>query len=202
MEKKDNFKSELETQYNILIKAEEKEQLKRTIIIMVILILTLISTIITSIYSIKSYNKSMKDYEIIEDSKIFYNTLITKFNNTSSLVLSNITNGYYLQEPKYIYIANEGNNTITYSIIINSINTTLLSTNNLEYTITGNNTEITKELPLKDNTTLTTSTIEPGEVHEYTINIKFNGYMDDYAINQYSANIIIEQEDNKLTLLQ
>ena len=47
MEKNENFKSELETQYNILIKANEKKERQRFKIILSIISITLIFVIIS-----------------------------------------------------------------------------------------------------------------------------------------------------------
>jgi hypothetical protein len=201
MKKNENFKSELETQYNILIKAEEREQKRRTYIILAILTSTLIAVIISLIFSYNSF-KNLNPSNNKKSSEAYYRTLSTTYNNTSRLDLVNISTGYELQSPKIITITNEGNTEITYNIKIVSINTGLLSTNNLEYTLTKNNeTSVSKELPLQDTNIISNVKIGPKETNTYVLSVKFNGFLD-YGVNyNYSASVVVEQSGTKANLL-
>lgn len=202
MKKNENFKSELETQYNILIKAEEKEQKRRTIIILAILITTLIAVIISLVFSYKAYKDSINEVKE-ETSETYYKTLSTAFNNSSKLDLVNITTGYELSTPKVITITNDGNTEVTYNIKLTSINTSLLSTNNLVYTLTKNNeTSVSKELPLQESNIISDIKIGPKETTTYVLGVKFNGYLDWNAFYNYSASVVVEQTGDQANLLE
>lgn len=199
---KENFKEELENQYSILIQAEEKEQRIRTTIIISILAITMVSTIVSAIFAIKAYsstNNITKEKKSV--SHTYYQTLSTTYNDTSKLEVNNITTGYSLSSPKIITITNDGDTNITFDIKIKNINTSLLSTNNLVYTITNNNeTSIKKELPLSDTNILENVEISPKETITYVFNVNYNGFTEDTS-NFYNANIIIEQNNSKTSLL-
>lgn len=205
MEKNENFKEELETQYNILIKANEKKEKQRFLIVLIIVIITFIAVIISVIFSYKAYDTSKKVNDIKDNgSKIYYRTLSTTFNGDSKLNLTGIGNGYELTNPKVIQITNEGNNDITFDLKLVSINTSLLSTNNLIYTLTSKNeVSNSKELPLSDKALVQDVKIAPNETITYIINIKFTGVIEqnNYS-NYYNAKILIEQKDNKANLLE
>ena len=82
MEKNNNFKSELETQYNILIKASEQKEQKRFIIIVSILSVTLLSTLISIIFASIAFNNTKKiDIENKEKNIVYYQTLTTTYND-------------------------------------------------------------------------------------------------------------------------
>ena len=55
MEKNENFKSELETQYTLLIEAQERKEKIIHIFIFALIILTLISVIISTVFSIRAF---------------------------------------------------------------------------------------------------------------------------------------------------
>ena len=204
MEKNENFKSQLETQYNILIKASEKKEQKRYICILIILISTLIAVIISIIFAYKAYQSSNEIKGKEKNSNTYYETLSVIYNGDNTLNLSNIGNGYNLVNPRTITITNEGEDDIIFNINLNSIKTSLLSTNNLIYTINSSNNESTnKELPLTDNTIINKQKISPGETITYTIMVKFNGTMEsnNYS-NYYNAKINIDIQNNKSDLLE
>lgn len=204
MEKNENFKSQLETQYNILIKASEKKEQKRYICILIILISTLIAVIISIIFAYKAYQSSNEIKGKEKNSNTYYETLSVIYNGDNTLNLSNIGNGYNLVNPRTITITNEGEDDIIFNINLNSIKTSLLSTNNLIYTINSSNNESTnKELPLTDKTIINKQRISPGETITYTIMVKFNGTMEsnNYS-NYYNAKINIDIQNNKSDLLE
>ena len=199
---KEEFNEELENQYSILIKASAKEQRKRTIIIITILSLTLIATTISTIFAIKAYSSTkIITKEKKSTSKEYYQTLSTTYNDSSKLEISNIYTGFTLVTPKIITITNEGDTKITYDVKIKNINTSLLSTNNLVYTITKDNqTSSSKELPLSDSNILSEIEISPKETVIYVINVTYNGVVDNNT-NYYNANIVVEQNNKKTNLL-
>ena len=202
MKKNENFKSELETQYNILIKAEEREQKRRTYIILAILISTLIATVISLVFSYNSFKK-LNPENSKNNNEVYYRTLSTTYNNTSRLDLVNITTGYELPNPKVITITNEGNTEITYNIKLTSINTQLLSTNNLVYTLTKNNENaVSKELPLTETNLISNVKIGPKETNTYLLSVKFNGILDLGVTHNYSASVVVEQTGTKANLLE
>ena len=204
MEKNENFKSQLETQYNILIKASEKKEQKRYICILIILISTLVAVIISIIFAYKAYQSSNEIKGKEKNSNTYYETLSVIYNGDNTLNLSNIGNGYNLVNPRTITITNEGEDDIIFNINLNSIKTSLLSTNNLIYTINSSNNESTnKELPLTDKTIINKQKISPGETITYTIMVKFNGTMEsnNYS-NYYNAKINIDIQNNKSDLLE
>lgn len=204
MEKNENFKSQLETQYNILIKASEKKEQKRYICVLIILISTLIAVIISIIFAYKAYQSSNEIKGKEKNSNTYYETLSVIYNGDNTLNLSNIGNGYNLVNPRTITITNEGEDDIIFNINLNSIKTSLLSTNNLIYTINSSKNESTnKELPLTDKTIINKQKISPGETITYTIMVKFNGTMEsnNYS-NYYNAKINIDIQNNKSDLLE
>jgi hypothetical protein len=196
MEKNENFKEELEKQYNILIQASEKKEKKYFIIIISILAVTLLGTLISCIFAGKAFSSS-KNINTEEEEKIneYYKTLSVTFNNGSKLDLRGIGNGYELKEPKTISVTNEGDSDITYRIKLSGIRTSLISSNNLTYTITSNNeTSSPRELPLSDKEIISDVKIEPNQTIQYIIKASYTGRMadNDYS-HSYSANIVIEQ---------
>lgn len=205
MEKNENFKEELETQYTILIKANEKKEKQRFIILLVVLGITLLTVFISMIFSFKAFSATKKiDNKEKSTSKTHYQTLSTTFNGNQELNLSGIGNGYELSVPKTIQLTNEGDTDITFDIKITGIQTSLLSTNNLVYTITRNGeTSIKKELPLSENTIIKDEKISPEETITYIIKVSFNGVLEtgNYS-NYYNSRIVVEQKDNKSLLLE
>lgn len=204
MEKNENFKSELENQYTILIKASEKKEQKRFIILLTILSVTLVSTLISVIFACIALKNSTKIYTESKETVTHYQTLSITYNGNSTLNLANIGTGYELSTPKVLNITNEGDTEITFDIKLTSINTSLLSTNNLLYTIIKNNTESSsKELPLSDKVIVSDIKIAPDETISYIIKVAFNGIIEeDNQSNYYNAKIVIEQKDNKSNLLE
>ncbi len=205
MEKNENFKEQLETQYNILIKAKADKERFHYQIILIIVSVTLITAIIGTIFSFQAFKSSKNiNNETKEEQKTYFRTLTTMFNNGSSLNLSKIGNGYFLQTPKIIQITNEGNADILFDIKLSSISTSLLSTNNLVYTLTRNDeTSLNKVLPLTDKVILQDVKITPGETISYTLNAKFTGTIEqnNYS-NYYNAKIEIIGKDDKSSLLE
>lgn len=205
MEKNESFKTELETQYTILINAKEKKEKLRFIILLVILSITLIVVIISVIFAYKAYSSTKEIKSTNQSNKTtYYTTLTTMYNNGYLLNLNGIGNGYTLTTPKIIQITNEGNTEISFNIKITNIHTSLLSTNNLVYTLSRDGqTSINKELPLTDTTVLSDIIIKPNETITYILNVSFNGTTEigDYS-NYYNSNIIIEQNNNNPSLLE
>jgi len=196
MEKNENFKEELEKQYSILIQASNKKEKKYFIIIISILAVTLLGTLVSCFFAGKAFSSS-KIINTKEEEKIneYYKTLAVTFNNGPKLELKGIGNGYELKEPKTITITNEGDSEITYRIKLSGIRTTLISSNNLTYTITTKNeTSSPRELPLSDKEMVSETKIEPNQTHKYIIKASYTGKMaeNDYS-NSYSANVVIEQ---------
>lgn len=204
MEKNENFKTELENQYSILIRANEKKEHQRYMILLSVILVTFITCLIGLFFSYKAYSSTK---EIYDDNKVITNVhnqvLVTSFNNGSALNLGKITTGYELKNPKVITITNEGDSNITFDIKLTSIKTTLLSTNNLVYTITkDNNVSNAIELPLSDKTIAQNVTIEPSQTITFIIKVKFNGTIENNSENTYSANVVVEQKNNKANLLE
>lgn len=204
MEKNENFKEELEKQYAILIKTSEKNEKKRFTVILTILIITLISVLISIIFAAMAFSNSKKINNINNESSMHYQILSIVYNGNSNLNLSGIGNGYQLSTPKTISITNEGDTDITFDIKLTSINTSLLSTNNLVYTLTKNQSEsVSKELPLSDKVIASDVKISPEETISYVIKVSFNGTMEENNYtNYYNSKIIIEEKDNKSNLLE
>ncbi len=205
MEKNETFKEELENQYAILIKAKEGKEKKRFIAILVLMIITFIGVLVSIFFAYQAFSAT-KNLNKIEqtENKTFYQTLSTVFNGNQNLNLSAIGNGYELATPKVIQITNEGNTEITFDIKLTSINTSLLSTNNLVYTITRNNeTSSSKELPLSEKVIVQEAKIAPEETITFVIKVAFKGSIetDNYS-NYYNSKIVIEQKDNKSSLLE
>ena len=201
--KNDEFKNELETQYNILIQTEQKEQQKRTIAILIILSITLFTTIITLIFAYKSYQNTKNIRKMQTETQTHYQILSSIYNTSAKIEIPSITTGYFLENPKVITITNEGDIDINYNLKISSIKTSLSTNNNLVYNITENNEmSIDRALPLKDSIILENILIHPNETKTYTINIKFNGYIETSDIsNYYNASIVVEETNNKSNLL-
>ena len=202
IKKNDEFKEQLENQYTILIKAEEREQKRRTLILYIICGLTLLMTIICLITVAISLGKTKQEI-INNEEKTVYQTLTTNYNGNKYLDLQGIGNGYYLQEPKTIVISNEGTDTLTYNIKLTSVETSLTSTNNLTYTISKNNeTSSQKDLPIKEDYLLKEIKLEAGETVTYKISVAFTGTLEygNYS-NYYKAQIVVEQNNKQMNLL-
>lgn len=205
MEKNENFKEQLEKQYNILIQANAKQEKLRYTIILTIVLITFITVLIGVVFSYRAYASSKKiNTETSEETQTYYRTLATIFNTGPNLNLSKIGNGFQLATPKIIQITNEGNTEITFDIKLTSINTSLLSTNNLIYTLTRENeTSVNKVLPLNDKVIVQDITINPSETITYIMNVKFTGVIEEnnYS-NYYNSKIEIVQKNNKSDLLE
>ena len=204
MEKNENFKTELENQYSILIRANEKKEHQRYMKLLSVILVTFITCLIGLFFSYKAYSSTK---EIYDENKVVTNihnqVLVTSFNNGSVLNLGKITTGYELKNPKVITITNEGDSNITFDIKLTSIKTTLLSTNNLVYTIAKDkNASNPIELPLSDKAIVQDVTIEPSQTITFIIKVKFNGTIENNSENTYSANVVVEQKNNKANLLE
>lgn len=205
MENKENLKLELATQNNILIKANEKKQKQRFLIILTILLITFLSVLTSVFFSYKSYQaiKNTSKSEKIEQST-YYKTLSVKYDGNTFLNISAIGNGYISSNAKNIEITNEGDEKITFNMKLESIDTSLKSSNGLTYIIYKNNQTLKdKELPLKDNYILE-DTIEPSETIKYTILVRLNTALFESAdtSNYYNSKILIEQNDEESKLLE
>lgn len=204
MEKNDNFKSELEVQYGILIEANEKAKKQRYIFLLSLVCLTYISVLVSVFFSYKALDNSNKINKGEKESiNTNYLTLSTIFKNGNDITINNIDNGY-IGIPKEIQITNDGDTDITFNIKISSIKTTLISTNNLVYILTKNGEEVANNvLPLQEKIIANEVKISPKETITYTINTAFNGILEqNNNTNEYHANITIEQNNNKGNLLE
>lgn len=204
MEKNDNFKSELEVQYGILIEANEKAKKQRYIFLLSLVCLTFISVLVSVFFSYKALDNSNKINKGEKESiNTNYLTLSTIFKNGNDITINNIDNGY-IGIPKEIQITNDGDTDITFNIKISSIKTTLISTNNLVYILTKNGEEVVNNvLPLQEKIIANEVKISPKETITYTINTAFNGILEqNNNTNEYHAKITIEQNNNKGNLLE
>jgi len=201
--KSDDFKFEIEHQSNILIKAENKEQRERAIIMLVILTATFIMATLALVFAIKAYNATKEANKIAkEESNTYYQTLVTAYSDSPVINIEKLTAGYQ-SEPKTITITNDGDYDIKFNLKLISITTNLLSTNSLVYSLKNEETDINKELPLQENTILNEVTIYPGETKTYTFNITYNGIIDSpEPIYNYKATMVVEQSNLKSTLLE
>ncbi|MBQ4030213.1 MAG: hypothetical protein II625_00545 [Bacilli bacterium] len=196
MEKNEQFKEELEKQYSILIKASEKKEKKYFIIIISILVMTLVGTIISIVFSSIAFRNSKDMNKKAEETmNTYYRTLAVTYNTGDKLELRGIGNGYELSNPKTITITNEGDTKSKFNIKFSGIQTSLISSNNLTYTITSNNeTSSPKELPLNEKVIVSEVEIEPEQTITYVIKASYNGQMEENNYtNYYNANIVIEQ---------
>lgn len=203
MEKNENFKTELENQYSILIRANERKEHQRYMVLLTIILVTFFTCLVTMFFSFKAFSSTR---ELNDDNKVLTNThkltLSTMFNNGRTLNLEKITTGYELSTPKVIQITNEGNNDIIFDIKLTSVKTSLLSTNNLVYTLTRDNeTSDAMELPLNDKVIAQDIKINPEQTISFILKVKYNGTIENNT-NNYSANIVIEQKNNKANLLE
>lgn len=203
MEKNENFKNELENQYSILIRANERKEHQRYMVLLTIILVTFFTCLVTMFFSFKAFSSTK---ELNDDNKVLTNThqltLSTMFNNGRVLNLEKINTGYELSTPKVIQITNEGNSDIIFDIKLTSIKTSLLSTNNLVYTLTRDNeTSDAMELPLNDKIIAQDIRINPEQTISFILKVKYNGTIESNN-NNYSANIEIEQKNNKANLLE
>ena len=203
MEKNENFKNELENQYSILIRANERKEHQRYMVLLTIILVTFFTCLVTMFFSFKAFSSTK---ELTDDNKVLTNThqltLSTMFNNGRVLNLEKINTGYELSTPKVIQITNEGNSDIIFDIKLTSIKTSLLSTNNLVYTLTRDNeTSDAMELPLNDKIIAQDIRINPEQTISFILKVKYNGTIESNN-NNYSANIEIEQKNNKANLLE
>lgn len=203
MEKNENFKNELENQYSILIRANERKEHQRYMVLLTIILVTFFTCLVTMFFSFKAFSSTR---ELNDDNKVLTNThkltLSTMFNNGRTLNLEKITTGYELSTPKVIQITNEGNSDIIFDIKLTSIKTSLLSTNNLVYTLTRDNeTSDAMELPLNDKVIAQDMKINPDQTISFILKVKYTGTIENNT-NNYSANIVIEQKNNKANLLE
>jgi hypothetical protein len=201
--KSDDFKFEVEHQSNILIKAENKEQRQRALVMLTVLTATFLITIISLVFSVKSYKNTIKTTrEEEEKAQTFYQTLITTYSNGDTINIEKLTVNYE-SAAKTITITNDGDSTIEYNIKITSITTNLLSTNSLIYTLTSNTgNTISKELPLQESNIVSEETLEPGNTKVYTLIIQYNGPVEKNMEYNYKAIIQVEQSNLKTDLLE
>lgn len=205
MEKNDKFKSELETQYGILITASEKNKKQRYIFLLVIILITYISVLISVVFSYQALKNSSKiNKQNKETISTYYQTLSTVFETGNDITINNLDNGYVLEKPKIIKITNNGDKSITFNIKISSIKTSLISTNNLVYTLTQNQESTTTNvLPLQEKLIASNIEIAPDETITYQLSIAFNGILEaGNNTNSYQANIVVEQNNEKANLLE
>ena len=195
---------ELDKQYDLILKAQAKEEKTHFIFTSFIIVITLSTTLICLLFSYNSYIAT-KDAtsKVVSNEATYYQTLSVSYNNGPVLDLQGIGNGYVLQSPKTITITNDGNTDITFNIKLTSIKSSLSSTNDLIYTITKDN-EISSEkaLPLNDENLIQEVVIHAEETITYTVNVSFKGVLglNDYS-NYYSANLQIVQKNGTTNLI-
>lgn len=203
LKKNEEFKEELQNQYTILIKAEERKQKKRNRTLFIICGVTFLMTLISLVSVMISLKDTKKEHNKTSEPKTVYQTLVTNYNDGKLLNLEYIGTGYYLATPKVITLSNEGDTPLTYNVKVTNIQTSLLATNNLVYTITKDN-EVSsqKELPLTEEYLLKEVTLTAGETVTYKIDVVFNGVLEaGYNTNYYKANIVVEQNNDQPDLL-
>jgi hypothetical protein len=203
MEKNENFKEELENQYAILIKASEKKEFKYIIIMLIIISISLVATTVGTIFAYSAYRNSKGIQNENRENSTYYQTLAITYNTTQNLNLEGIGNGYSLATPKIINITNEGDTEVIFDVKLTNINTNLLSTNSLVYTITrSGDTSIVKELPLTEKAIITDCKIAPKETIEYVLKVDYIGQMEEGNYNSnYNSKIVIDIKNNKSNLL-
>lgn len=203
--KNSNFKDELSKQYDILIKAEKKEQKKRTITFFSIFLLTFLASIFCVFFSYRSY-KNTKSIIIAKESKTetFYQTLSISYSTDSNFNIDNITTNYDLVNPMVIKITNDGNVNVNFDIVISNISSSLANTANLLYTITKNGeTSSPKSLPLSDASLVTDAKITPQETITYIIKANYTGNIEEgTTANFYHSKINVIQNNTKSSLLE
>ena len=170
---------------------------------LIIISISLVATTIGTIFAYSAYKASKEAKTETKGNTTYYQTLAVTFNTTSNLELSGIGNGYSLQTPKIITITNEGDTEIIFDIKLTNISTTLLSTNNLVYTLTRKGeTSIVKELPLKEKAIIQDCKITPKETIEYVLQVNFLGQIEEGNYdNNYNSKIVVETKNNKSNLL-
>lgn len=199
MERKEEFSKELEKQYSILIRAEERREAKRTLVIFAIVSATLLTCLINLLFAIKSFRDVTETDNQTVATYTYYETISTNFINGNDLNITNINNVSDLAS-KEIEITNEGDTECTFNIKLTSIKTSLLTTNNLVYTLVrDNNTSTPKNLPLKETTILSEVKIAPQETITYILNVTYNGSSSE-STDYYQSDIVIES-DSRLNLL-
>ena len=201
--KGDDFNFEIEHQSNILIKAENKEQRERAIIMIAILTVTFIMTTLSLVFSIKAYNATKKESQTVAlEGNTYYQTLVTSYSDSPAIKIEKLTTGYKYG-PKTITITNDGDYELKFNLKLVSIVTNLLSTNSLIYTLTGGETDIRRELPLQESTILNEVSLFAGETKSYNFNIQYDGIIDNASlVYNYSATMVVEQSNLKSTLLE
>lgn len=201
--KKPEFKDELSKQYHILIKAEKKFQKIRTFSVLIIFILTFVSTCLCVFFSYKSYKNTSNILNEKTNSTTYYQTLNVVYNNSKNFNLDNIVDNFSMPSPMILIITNDGNIELSYNIMITDISTSLITTNNLTYTITENNqTSVAKKLPTSNANILEDIIIKPKETKKYLITASYNGNIDETQNNYYHAKINVYQSNSKSSLLE
>ena len=201
--KSDDFKFEIEHQSNILIKAENKEQRQRALVMITVLTATFLITIISLVFSVKSYKNTIKiTEEEVEKDQTYYQTLVTTYSNGDTINIEKLTQDY-VSNTNNISITNDGDTDIEFNIKITSITTNLLSTNSLLYTLTSSTgNTVNKELPLQETNIVSEEKLEPGTTKVYTLVIKYNGPVEKNIDYNYKATIQVEQSNLKTDLLE
>ena len=71
MEKNENFKNELENQYSILIRANERKEHQRYMVLLTIILVTFFTCLVTMFFSFKAFSSTK---ELTDDNKVLTNT--------------------------------------------------------------------------------------------------------------------------------
>ncbi len=194
--KNEDFKSELETQYNTLIIAGQKEQKNNLLIITILLVLTFISSIFSLILSSKALSQTKKINEQVKTTDLIYKTLEVVYSDDQYINIESLKDGY--KSNKTITITNKGDTKITFDIKISSIKTSLPTTSDLIYTITKvGGTSIQKSLPLNETSIVINESLGKDETVVYSFDIDYKGpKQDSEKMSYYFANISVNQNQN------
>ena len=198
--KNEDFKSDLESQYNTLILASRKEQKSHSLIIIFLLIITLITSILSLILSFNTLSHTKKITEQVKTTDLVYKTLEVTYSDDQYINIENLKEGFHLEEPKSITITNTGDSKITFDIKISSIKTSLESTSDLIYTITkvgGYPTQ--KSVPLSETPIVINESLGKDETVTYNFNIEYKGSIPNPdKLNYYFANIVVNLNENQI----
>lgn len=196
--KNEDFKSDLENQYNTLIIEGQKEQKNNTFIITVLVVITLIISAISLILSAKTLSHTKKINEQVKATDLVYKTLEIVYSDDQYINIESLKEGFHLDKPKTISITNTGDTKVTFDIKISSIKTSLSSTSDLIYTITKvGGSPIQRSLPLNETAIVINESLGKDETITYNFDINYKGpNQSAEKLSYYFANINVVQNRN------
>ena len=192
---------QFKNQRTILIKSSKKKYNIKFIILIIISFFTLISSFISMSYSIKSYNNIKKEEVPTQVKQLKY--LSIEYLTQNKIDIPVISKNLYLSKIISFSLSNEGNIPIQINVLINNIDTNVLSNYDLEYSIYKETDElIYKPLPLKDEYLISNIEILPLESIKYYLDIRYSGAYDNSKHPFfYNAEInVLEQNANDYLL--